>query len=112
MKEIKKNECFKYSDTVGKYQLSNQIRLLINAINFVCLFVIYPFACYGMLLILRGLYLCDISKMIDSGLVLDTYVEMMFRGLTNVLLLLILFPFVLLFINYLWKHNVKSMQEE
>lgn len=60
-----------------------------------------------MFLILKGLYLCDISKLADSGLTSSENLEMLFHELTNIVLLLILFLFILLFINYFWKHSIK-----
>lgn len=65
-----------------------------------------------MFLFLKGLYLCDINNLADSGLVLSEDLEMLFQGLTNIMLLLILFPFVLLFINYLWKCMNKTIKRE
>lgn len=112
MKKNKGGKCFKYSSTVAEHQLNGQIRTFINAINFICLFIVYLFACYGMFLSLKGLYLCGISKLVDSGLTSNENIEMLFRGLTNIMLLLVLFPFILLFINYLWKCRVKNIIRE
>ncbi len=65
-----------------------------------------------MFLVLKGLYLCDLSKLIDSGLISYENIEMMFQGLTNILLLLILLPLIMLFINYLWDCTVKNIKRE
>ena len=112
MKKMKGGNCFKHTSTKAGYQLSGQIRSFIHAIYFICLFILYPFACYGMFLVLKGLHLCDISKLIDSGLISYENMEMLFQGLTNILLLLILLPFIMLFINYLWKCTAKNIKSE
>lgn len=109
---MKGGNCFKHASTKAGYQLSEQIRFLIHAIYFMCLFILYPFTCYGMFLVLKGLYLCDLSKLTDSGLISYENIEMMFQGLTNILLLLILLPLIMLFINYLWECTVKNIKRE
>lgn len=112
MKKLKSSKCFKHMSTKAGYQLSVQIRFFIRAIYFMCLFILYPFACYGMFLALKGLYLCDLSKLTDSGLIPYENMEMLFQGLTNILLLLILLPFVMLFTNCLWECTVKNIKKE
>lgn len=112
MKKIEEDNCLKCTTAGTEYKHSDQIRAFINAINFICLFTLYPFACYGLFLSLKGLYLCDISRLIDSGLVSGENLEMLFRGLTDIILLLLLFPFILLVINYLWKLTVKTIKKE
>ena len=112
VKEMKDGNCFKQTSTKEGYQLSEQIRFLIHVINFIILFILYPFICYGMFLVIKGLYLCDLSKLTDSGLISYENIEMMFQGLTNIFLLLILFPLIMLFISYLWECIVKNIKRE
>lgn len=97
----KKDKYLKDFSAPEDYRLSGQIRFLIKAVSFMRLFIIYPFGCYGMFLSLKGLYLCDIGKLADSGLVSSEYLEMLFRGLTDIIFLLMMFPIILLVINYL-----------
>ncbi len=112
MKRVKDGNCFKQTSTKVGYQLSEQIRFFIHVINFMSLFILYPFTCYSMFLVLKGLYLCDLSKLTDRGLISYENIEMMFQGLTNILLLLILLPLIVLFINYLWECTVKNIKRE
>lgn len=112
MKKMKDSNCFQHTSIKAGHQLSGQIRSFIHAIYFICLFILYPFACYGMFLVLKGLHLCDINKLINNGLIPYENMEMLFQGLTNILLLLILLPFIMLLINHLWKCTVKNIKKE
>lgn len=107
-----RDKYLKYFSTPEDYRLSDQIWFFIKAVHFMCLFILYPFACYGLFLSLKGLYLCDMNKLVDSGLVLNENLEMLFRGLTDITFLLILFPFILLGINSLWKQTIKNRKKE